>query len=544
MNKKDWSLILNGKRPFLLIFGIGALLYAWPLFFKFTYFDDNILILDNLFYLKRISNIFNAFEIGVFQVLHASEAYYRPLLTVSLILEAQISGANPFLYHLTNVLIHLTNASLVFVLFKRLNYAKDKSLASALIFLVHPVLTQAVVWIPGRNDSLLTLFVLTSFIFFLGYINKEVNKLLFVHILFFAAAVFTKESGILLPLFCLYYLQIICKDGLFSERKIKLVLSWTFVLIVWYFMRAVALTNSIKYTFPMIIGGIYKSLPAVLLYLGKVVIPIGLSAIATLKDSSLIWGVISLSIIFVFLFITKNKNYRLIVFGTFWFLLFLFSSFISLDPTYPAFLLEHRIYLPLVGLMLIFLEINPLKNFAIDKKEYLYPFLLLLAFLFLLTLNHSKDFRNRITFWEKAVKDSPSHPLVHRNLGAMYYLDGREEEAEKEYKKALELNSSEAMAHNNLGLIYMNRGNMEFAEEEFKKELEINPSYDNAYFNYALLENKIGNYDKAVALWLKTLEINPDYLDAYRNLVTYYYINKDYERANYYYQMIIKRGLK
>jgi hypothetical protein len=94
---------------------LAFFLYLPSLFFDFSYFDDNVLILDKLFFLKNIGNFFRIFQQDVFY-LSSSGSYYRPILTLSFMLDAQISGKYPFFYHLSNVLYHLT-ASLLFYLF-------------------------------------------------------------------------------------------------------------------------------------------------------------------------------------------------------------------------------------------------------------------------------------------------------------------------------------------------------------------------------------------------------------------------------------------
>ena len=183
--------LLKGKNPYIFITAISLLVYVRSFFFKYTYFDDNVLILDNLFFLKEIGNFFNAFTMEVFHVLHASAAYYRPMLTISFMMDAIFSGANPFLYHFTSVLIHIVNSCLVYLTLKKIKISNDLSFILAAIFAVHPILIQGVSWLPGRNDSLLALFILPAFIFFIDYFEKQTNKYLIFHFIFFALALFT-----------------------------------------------------------------------------------------------------------------------------------------------------------------------------------------------------------------------------------------------------------------------------------------------------------------------------------------------------------------
>jgi hypothetical protein len=186
------KIFLEGKRPYLWILGLGFFVYVRSLPFGFTYFDDNVLILDNLFFLKDINNFFKAFTFDVFFVLHSFAAYYRPLLTISYMFDALISGNNPFFYHLTNVLIHLPTSIFVFIFLNKLKIKRELSFLWAVVFAIHPVLVQAVVWLPGRNDSLLAFFVLPSFIFLISFFEKRKSYYLWLYLLFFALALFTK----------------------------------------------------------------------------------------------------------------------------------------------------------------------------------------------------------------------------------------------------------------------------------------------------------------------------------------------------------------
>jgi Tfp pilus assembly protein PilF len=207
--------------------------------------------------------------------------------------------------------------------------------------------------------------------------------------------------------------------------------------------------------------------------------------------------------------------------------------------------LEHRIYVPLMGLLIVFSEISFVKNLDLNKK--LTKTVLLAIFVLLVVINfiHNNNFKDKIAFWENAVKYSPSHPLSHKNLGAMYYLDGNLGAAKIEFEKSVAINPTEAMIHNNLGLIYYREGNYEKAEEEYFRELELYPNYDNAYMNLGLLYYQEGDKDKAAEMWFKTIQVNPDHKDALKSLTIYYSQDKkDQAKANYYYQEAVKRGVK
>lgn len=469
----------TNKQVFLWLTLLGVLTYGWTVFFGFSYLDDNVLILDNLSFIQNLANIPQAFILEVFHVLHASAAYYRPMLTLSFMLDASLSGAHPFFYHLSNIIYHLVATILVYLFLKKMNISAKLSFFFAAVFAVHPVLAQAVAWIPGRNDSLLTIFALLAFIYFLNYL--ETNRLgdFGKHLLFFALALFTKESAVfILPLLFIYVLFILKRK--FTNVTILWFFGWGTSFIIWFILRRIALVNPINYSLPFIANSITNNFPAILLFLGKILFPFNLSVLPTLVDSSLIPGLISLVLLTVLLLLSKGKDIKLMLFGIVWFLVFLVPSFIRPDLSYIPDFLEHRVYLSMIGFFIVISQIKLIRANQIVGS-------IIIGVLIIINFLHLPVYKNRMNFWQNAAKTSPSHPLAHKNLGSMYLFDGDYQRAEIEYAKALQINPQESMVHNNLGVIYMNQGNKAKAEEEFRKELVINPNYDKALNNLEIL---------------------------------------------------------
>jgi hypothetical protein len=298
--------------------------------------------------------------------------------------------------------------------------------------------------------------------------------------------------------------------------------------VVWAVLRHFALKNPIPMTTQDMIQSVVNNTPASIQLLGKAFFPFNLSVLPIIQDTTFIWGAISLTIViglliaeFVLFNKSRNKNLMMMLFGLIWFVVFLFPSFIRPNPTIVADFIEHRLYLPIIGLIIFLIESNIGLILKRLPQDILYGAGVIIVVLFsTLTLIHGSNFANRLIFWKNAAETSPHSPLAQRNLGAMYFLDNEYDFAEKYFKKSLALNKDEQMAHNNLGLIYMNHGKFAEAEKEYKQELDVNPSYDNAHFNLGLLYYKMGRSQEAVKLWKKTLEINPDYADAKQALNT------------------------
>ncbi|MCU0640533.1 MAG: tetratricopeptide repeat protein [Candidatus Margulisbacteria bacterium] len=509
---------LQSFRPYLWIGLIGFLLYCRTLFFGFVYLDDNTLILENIGFLGNLGNLFQSFRQDVFRLLPNADAYYRPLLTVSFIFDAQLGGANPFFYHLTNILLHLLSASLLFAFLVRLGYQRGPSLVFALLFTAHPVLAQAVAWIPGRNDTLLTLFVLPAFIFLIDYDRTGKRADYGRHLLFFLLALFTKETAAIIVVLGLLYLYLIAEENLFSAKVKWLLAGWLATGAAYFWLRQTALIKPLQAKLSDVVPAGINNLPALIQFTGKIFFPLNLSVLPVIKDTTLVFGVIALVILACLLWTVKRERRNRALFGSSWFILFLLPTLFYCNPAVECgtnFHLEHRLYLPLVGMIIVLME-SRLVAWLSGKRVLLVG--LLLACFAGLTLLHQAHFTDRLTFWTNAARTSPHSPLAHRNLGAMFWLDGQVERAEQEYLKAQELNPGEPMVHNNLGLIYLNRGQLAAAEREFLTELQYYPDYDNALFNLGLLYARQGERRKAAALWQRTLDVNPLYDDARRNL--------------------------
>jgi len=367
-----------------------------------------------------------------------------------------------------------------------LGYEAAAALFGALFFVVHPALASAVAWIPGGVDVLLTIFVLAALIFFIDYVKTGRPAAVAWHLFFFTLALLTKEVALIIILIGPLYFYLLAE----RPKKRWRVLLWPFfgslvVSVLWFFLRQALLTGPALLTTGNLVSSLCNP-AAFLLYFGKAVFPFNLAPLPTLLDSSPTYGFIAAVALFAFLLFADKKRRGLAVFGLLWFALFLLPGLVFSDPSLftGVALYEHRLYLPLIGVIVLLLECA---RGRADKKVYWAAGAVVIIVFSLLTFVHLDIFRDRLSFWQGAADASPHHPLAHRNLGAMYYLAGDLGPAEREYLITLKLNPAEPMAHNNLGLVYMNTGKMKQAEEEFVQELRLNPNYDNALFNLGLL---------------------------------------------------------
>ncbi|PIP53104.1 hypothetical protein COX08_02855 [Candidatus Beckwithbacteria bacterium CG23_combo_of_CG06-09_8_20_14_all_34_8] len=511
--------------PYILIGIFIFIAYGNSLLNGIVYLDDDKLVVNQYQFNHNLANIPQVFAEDIFRNPNKTGYFYRPLLRLTFMADAQFGQEYViFFSHFTNLIFHFLAISLFYYLLKQINIKQNFALLIVIIAGVHPLTAQTVAFIPGRNDSLLAVFIILSFIFFLRYTKNNMKKDYIFHILLFLFALLIKESAFVLPLIISFYILFFTewKKIIFSKNYYFLLVGWIIMLLIWYILRKSVLISPTTNSDLNIIYSLTHNLPTIIPSIGKFILPFNLSVYPILNDMKWKYGWITIGIVLLISFFTPKKNFRLISFGFVWFILFFISSLIK--PTYmtPDFL-EHRLYLPMFGLFFVILGLNKVSFWdKLNKKnQNIFSFILITSIILVflrITISRNIFYKNGVNFWENAVATSPSLAFNHGNLGTMFFLDGNYINAAKEFNKALEINPLEPIVHNNLGLIYLSQKQYDQAAEEFQKELEINPNYDTVYYNLGLVFSKIGETDKAIENWQKVLEINPNYIKAQEQL--------------------------
>ena len=525
------KIFISGWRPYFWIAAAIILLYLKSLDFGFTYLDDNVLIVNNSHFLRDLSNMGHAFFQKVF--IKGYLPYYRPMLVVSLVLDAQFGGTSAFMYHLTNIIIHAGASCLVFVLLTRLGYERGPSFLFSAIFAVHPALSQGVAWIPGRNDTLLAVFILASFIFFLDLLRKGRPACYLWHLCFFVLALFTKETALVLIPVCVFYLHFIAKEKIFSLNEKALALGWLVGAYIWFLFRQVAVQGSAEMSLYDMLSLMITYAPAALQFIGKVFFPFNLSVFPIIMDTSFIYGFAAMAALVAALVFTKKRRYNYILFGILWAVLFVAPSLIRANTWLVADFLEHRVYVPVIGIIVILSETDLVRNFASKRRILVPAALLIIAVFSAITFFHIDNFRDRFAFWTNAVRTTPHSSFSHLAMAGAYHDNGLLDKAAAEYENCLALDPQKPDALFGLGDIYLKKGMFDKAEKEFKKAIAVYPAYDNAYVELGVLYYRRGRLKEAERAWNRALEFNPNNVVAYKNLAIYYQEQKDLVRAAY-----------
>lgn len=547
----------------LFIVLAGLLVYAGTFHVPFV-FDDFSSIVGN----PVIRNLDNFFSNGI--------GYrYNPRRFIgylSFAVNFRFGGLDVAGYHLVNIVIHLANALLVYLIVRmtmrtpRLAGSRliprggHIALASGLLFAVHPVETQAVTYIVQRFASLATMFYLGAIALYAAgrlahtradrFRGAGSTALLCSAVLAGIVAQGTKEIAVTLPFAVFLYEELFFppssrKRGVFfcsivmaavsavilmaygtgtsidkllsdvggemgaaSVSPGRYLLTQFRVIVTYVRLVFLPLQQNIDYAYP-----VYHSLyqPQVLASLVVILMLLGTG---------------------VALFVRANRGgdpgLRLLSFGIFWFFLTL-SVESSVIPIADV-IFEHRLYLPSAG---AFMAISAGIAFLGGRapRTVVAVGCLLLFVLAGATLQRNAVWSNAEALWRDAIAKSPDKARPYNELGNVYVDAGRYAEAIALFKTALVRNPSYIQAHNNLGNAYDKIGDFDAAIAAYQVVLRLSPGQPAALNNLGGVYFRKGWVERAIAEYEAALRIKPDYADARNNLGTGYRSQGRYAEA-------------
>jgi tetratricopeptide (TPR) repeat protein len=512
-----------------IVIACAAAFYLPSLDYEYTGLDDTSLIVDNYSFLRDMANIPRAFGKGVFETEEFRRNrpgekprgdFYRPALTLSLMIDAQFAqplprgGVKPGAFRRGNIIMHAAATALLLFVMIRLGFRRWTSFALAMIFAAHPAFTQAVAWIPGRNDLLLAVFIFASFLALLVYIEKEKMGYNILHYIFFAIAMFTKESAILAAIVFLLYKILVNKKkwtALLPDIGIYILIFAVYFLARW---SALAGAPEVDIT----AEGLPGTLLYILQYLQKAIIPVNLASVVTPRDTDYLMSAMAIIILVGGVLLSKSPRPRLMIFGALWFFIFIIPGL--LPGIFSG--MEHRLYLPFAGLAIFAGEFTIFRKIVEKKGIYAAAAAIIFIIFAFLTINRLPDYENRFSFWTAAVEDSEHSATACLNLGEMYQQVGKSARAAQVHREGLRRDEDMYMMNNNLGGAFMHMEQYDSARKYLHREIRFHPGNPFPFYNLGLMHHMLGRRDSAIHYYRKTLKIDRNFIYAKRQLKEIY----------------------
>jgi tetratricopeptide (TPR) repeat protein len=504
----------------------------------------------------------NAFVRNIEYFLHPGEAdtqeYGKAVIRryvgyLTFALNYRVHGKSVAGYHAVNLAIHLGNALLLYffvlVSFRtpvlsggRLSGRSSlAALGAALVFVAHPLQTEAVVYIFQRFASLVSFFFLLSVTayakFRLSGAGPGRRAWYALSVLSACCAMLTKENAFTLPVAILLY-----EGFFFRGDRMKRVLPLVPLMGTLLIVPALYLTSGggDTATGALVSAGyaelsrgeyLFTQFRVIVTYARLLLLPVNQNidydyplqgALFEPEVILSLLGILAagLGAFLLFRRSVREPALRFVSYGIIWFFLTLAveSSVIPI----PMLMNEYRVYLPSAGLFAAFVTAVVLLSGTMRRAYGRALVILVIGVLPLLlagaTYARNSRWETRISLWEDTVAKSPMRARAHNNLGRSYEAAGRLEEAGKEFERAVSLFPEYAEARNNLGIAHLRSGAVNEAVEQFKKALELKPDYPEARSNLGNAFMQRGQTTRAIREYRAALRLKPDYPDGHFNL--------------------------
>jgi len=536
--------IFKSNLFFLIILAsLVFIVYGKSINYEFTGLDDDALTSEKSLYISDVKNFPDFFLTDCYHNKKITQ-YYRPILSLSFAIETILFGVNTKIYHLTNIIIFILALYLMYLFL--CNFCSSNKILKYIILLcaVHPVFVSSVVWIPARNDTLLSIFIFLFLINYINYIKDGKNISFIMSCVFFIFALFTKETTIVcLPV--LIFLMCCFEIKITKKQILNYLIIFIPILIIYFYLRHIAVASinfnhyinfAYEYFFNILFG--------IMLYVKYLFfiqdVPIMLYEIQ-FDILSLIINIVLFSIVISLCFF-NFINKKIIIFSCLWFVLFLLPSFAQ---EYYAWL-PHRLIISILPFILILCEIlkKLILIFPFFKKYSFYVFSFLLILFSFCSFLQANQYKNSESFWKNSYKYAPNYFLVCNGLIDIYL-------EQKEYQKAyfllktINVNKSIEVSYRikEVTLDFILYKNINETEKRYLELLKETTSYYDIANIFARLSDIYylkKDLNKAIEYAEKSLELQPYDKHTLVYLANYYALNKQFSKARPIYERLLK----
>ncbi len=461
---------------------------------------------------------------------------WHPLTWLSHMADVQVFGVVPRWHHLTNLVLHVVNTALLFLVLRAMTGAPWRSATVAALFALHPLHVESVAWVAERKDVLSTMFWMLGLGAYARYVRDPHIAGYLVVVLAVVFGLLAKPMVVTLP-FVLLLLDYWPLDrfnrsspsfatlrALAWEKFPLFVLAAAASAVTLYAQRVDGNVAELEQL--PVSARLANTVVSYFGYIEKTVWPRGLAVFyphpATLPGGLSGWqvavaGAALLAISGVTLWAGVRRGYLLV--GWLWFLGTLVPV-IGLVQVGHQGMADRYTYVPLIGLFIAgawaladLVEGRPFRRAALGVVGGC-----VLAVIVVATWTQVGYWRNTITLFEHASRVTGVNRVAHLQLGAAYAREGRYDDAAAQYRAALAIKSDSVEAYNNLGIVLAQAGNPSEAAGFFRAALEISPTDARLHANLARALRRTGAVSEAVEHYRDAVRLDPRAWDVAMNL--------------------------
>jgi len=564
---------LNGV---LLVLSITLLIW-WNFTEGIPFLWDDKGVIDTNPYIGGFDSLKYLFDKNYFLVFH--ELSYRPVVTLTHILDNALVVKNPAVNHFTNLLFHMFNAMLVYaVLIKLFGGKKPLAPVCAVFFAINPLHLETLGIAAFRDDILMTFFFLLAFLYFLKFHVKPKFIYALAVGIFLILSLFSKETALIfLPAAFLSDILIFHTPVRKNYAgKCAIYMMMAIVCVLYLTVRFRFMMNPEEsvsgYTyFVSRIPVLMRPLIALAVAFRICLLPVNL--IFDYNSKNTLYMLASQGIIIILFLSVFWKAFlhdRIMKFG-------LIAAFLPLLPVlgiYPIenFFANRYCYLPLAGFSIIVVRgcllvihnyrelvtvitilVLSMSLFSLAGKTYFHSDEAFAQKLIadssynykalndLGTLSQkNNDIDTALLYYEESLAVNPNYYEGCYNLANAYLEAGKFEDAHKYAGRLIKMNPYRSDAYRLIGDIMLAQNNRQGAVEYYSAAIERYPLDINARNNLGTVLEQQELLDEATRMYTSILEINPRFDLAWSNLGNIAIKRKDYKHAQKAYLEALK----
>ena len=563
------------NRELIVFTALAALvlvIYWQTIGFGFINLDDNLYVYDNAAVRGGLNWNTVRWAFTTF-----FSANWHPLTWLSHALDVQVFGIGAGGHHAVNIVFHIINSVLAFVVFRKMTGSFWKSAIVAALFAVHPAHVESVAWISERKDVLSTMFWLLTMLAYLRFASlreeeiktiknsktseeteavNEQNKisssplLLFssspylLVVALFALGLMAKPMLVTLP-FVLLLMDFWSLERLKSLKDLPALLIEKIPLFVlsgvsaYLTILAQRASGAVETLEALPFGTrVLNAIVAYAKYIVTLFYPANLAVWYPYEREFPVWQITSAIVLLVGITAVcwwQRKTRKYLLMGWLWFLGTLVPV-IGLVQVGSQSMADRYTYVPYFGLfiMLVWGIGDLLKH---NEKAFFAVFAIAVAAFSILSFRQTSFWKDNETLYRRTLAVTGGNFLISHNLCYTLTLENRLDEAEPLCREAIRLKPNYFEGYNTLGILQMKRGQYAEAEQSFEKALEIAPNSSLVYANMSVAESLQKKPEEAEANLEKAVKTNNGsitnevWINALNNLAISFSEQKKYEKA-------------
>lgn len=488
--------------------------------------------------------------------------YYAPLSSLSLMLDRHLVMASqpvPMVTLLVNLLLHLTNGCLIYLLLKRFRMPAFVTLFTVGIFLIHPLQVSSVLWFAERKTLLCQFFCLATYILYVDCRLERSSARYWFSLITFVGSLLSKPTAVTFPVLLLIT-EIVGYSRLSGRRDesaspfndhmisgpaplpgpLHVASFWTdratrsvIARLAPFFVLAGVWGLLVLHTEPTqgwlpVQNRPFIAAGAILFYVSKFILPLKLMFIYpfwNVDPASLAWWLVALGLIVLcgLIYALRKHISGGVAWGLANFLVPLFPclGFFEFGTLQHAFVANHFLYPSLMGLAVVLAFAmhaaltsirQPLKYGAVG---------LIIAYSLFLpvqALSEIRTWQNSYTLWSETLKRNPLSWMAHYQMGLELMGSRNFQKADEHFKRCMELQADYPYAFYMRGQALLEMGKPAEAIDSYRQAIKLDPRFPDSYNDIGIALSKLGRKSEALEHYSTAVRLAPDRAEFHVNM--------------------------